>query len=151
VVFRLPANTTQTIDIWGVQLEAGTVATPFKRNAPSIQAELAACQRYYYRFTGVDGAYTRIAAGLANTSTNGVILIQHPTQLRAAPTSVEFSTLALFDGQAVSPTISSVTFDSASRFTATLTCVTSGLTVSRPQQLLCNNSTSGFLGLSAEL
>ena len=43
-----------TIDLWGMQIEDGSSATPFRRNSPSIQAELAACQRYYWRFTQVD-------------------------------------------------------------------------------------------------
>ena len=40
-----------TFDIWGVQVEAGSVATPFTTASGTIGGELALCQRYYWRDT----------------------------------------------------------------------------------------------------
>jgi hypothetical protein len=36
-----------TLDLWGVQAEYGSKATPFQTATGTIQGELAACQRYY--------------------------------------------------------------------------------------------------------
>ena len=43
----LPAGTTPTIDIWGVQIESGSTATNFSLATSSLATELIACQRYY--------------------------------------------------------------------------------------------------------
>ena len=45
--YRAEVNNTFTIDIANVQLESGSVATPFEDR--SFGEELALCQRYYYK------------------------------------------------------------------------------------------------------
>ena len=59
-------------EITGVQLEEGSVATPFRRNASSIQGELAACQRYleYGSFKHYFGATSSYIVGTVNYKVN---------------------------------------------------------------------------------
>jgi hypothetical protein len=141
-----------TFEFWGVQLEAGSIATPFQTATGTLQGELAACQRYYYR-TGGLGAYQRFGPGTASSTTSVETLVTLPVTMRVKPTSLDFSNLCVdTTGDPViavtAPNIeSSVTGNNA----VGVSCPVTGVTKYRFYYLEANNSTSAYVGFSAEL
>jgi hypothetical protein len=71
----------QTIDIWGVQVEAGSVATAFQTATGTIQGELAACQRYYEK-SYAQGTAPATASSTANSELFMALVALSGTNLR---------------------------------------------------------------------
>ena len=74
---NLVATSGATFFITGVQLEAGSVATPFERR--DYGRELAMCQRYYWQ--GFHSVYTQ------GGNTTSLMMIAYPATMRASPTA----------------------------------------------------------------
>ena len=141
-----------TFDFWGVQVENGSTATAFQTATGTIQGELAACQRYYWRPSG-QSAYAYYAGGVAESGTVASILLPTPVNLRSPSTaSVDYSTLAVGDASGTLRTVTSLTINHyQSNCVQLLANVASGLTQYRPAFLLNNNSTSAYVAISSEL
>jgi hypothetical protein len=148
---RTPVGTAGANDyyeITGVQLEVANTASPYAPNGATYQAEVAACQRYYYRQTASSNAYTIFGVGGSVSSTQARFTIAYPVTMRIAPTSVEYSTIGAAEAGGSVIAITGVAIDGAY---ALLVSVASGLTQYRSNFLYSNNSTSGYIGFSAEL
>lgn len=138
------------VDIWGVQLEAGSSATSFARAAATLQGELAACQRYYVRYSGA--AYQTIGGrGNAKSTTQANIWFTHPVTMRVSPTAIDYSTLAVW-GEDTAPAVTTAAIDiNNPQTTAVLMTVASGLTQYRNYGCVAFSSGAGYIGFSAEL
>lgn len=139
-----------TVDVWGVQVEAGSVATPFQTATGTLQGELAACQRYYVRFaeTTTNPLY---GLGIPYSTTNAVIGIQLPSTMRVIPTSLDYSTLQLTDYVGAYGITNIALGGDTTRNYAAAVITGSGFTQYRPNFLRGNTSSSSFIGFSAEL
>jgi hypothetical protein len=144
------AGADDSYSITGIQLELGSVATTFTRAGGTLQGELAACQRYYQRFGG-QAAYQTLGSAMSQTTTNVYGLFTLPVPMRVIPTSVDFSTLVYQQSDGGLFTISAAGFNSPGLQCVRLDMTTTGATANRPGQILTNNSTSAYVGFSAEL
>jgi hypothetical protein len=134
-----------TFDIWGVQVEAGSVATAFQTATGSIQGELAACQRYYFR-----ASVGSIGNAIATSTTAFEGNLPLPVAMRIKPATLDSSATRLSDGVTITNTTAlSLNAGNSSVTNAYLTgTVASGLTQYRPYFFSAN---AGYYGLSAEL
>jgi hypothetical protein len=150
------AGANDWFEVTGVQLEAGTVATPFKRHSPSIQAEIAACQRYYFRHSiGTStGAYLPGGVAVAITGTVLDIHIPHKVSMRSGVSSVETGLLGFYNWR-TNGSISGGTIALYSGSTEASTIrYTHGSSVFNVNDNLSLVGTGGgilFIGLNAEL
>jgi hypothetical protein len=137
-----------TFDLWGVQVEAGPTANVFRRNANSLQGELAACQRYYYRFNSPT-AGNFLGFGSAYSATGFLGTFQLPVPLRVPPTGFDAQSLRLYDGVSAATSVTSVLVGGSQNLVS-VEMISSGMTTYRPYHILSNTLPS-FIGFSAEL
>jgi hypothetical protein len=145
------AGADDSLQITGVQLEAGSVATPFTTASGSIGGELALCQRYYFRNNSLTAFGTLVPSGLVTSATNYYGTINYPVQMRTSPTSVDFANLQLLDSSVGTITITGCSLSQATNLTASADFVIAGGTTGRFAWIRANSTTAAYVGLSAEL
>jgi hypothetical protein len=74
------AGAADNFQFTGVQVEYGSTVSPFMRNGATIQGELAACQRYFFKSNAQE------AFGTAQSATQAEYVLRLPVTMRTTPT-----------------------------------------------------------------
>lgn len=152
------SNATWTVDIWGVQLESGSVVTPFTTNTANPALELMSCQRYFQTILNSSEAingYENFGIGLV-WGTNRVLYNRLiPVTMRTSP-SISLSTVG--DITLENATVGGVQatnydfFDYSPRnFSGSFYCAGTPFTIGQGARMRASATTNARIYLSAEL
>jgi len=144
-----------TFYITGVQLEAGSVATPFERR--DYGRELMMAQRYYYRISsGAANGYFS-TGGQWYGSTSGAVTTPFPVTMRTRPTALEqsgtashYAMISNAGGAIACSAVPTFQGDTTTYLAVTNFTTASGGTAGYTTNMYSNNA-SAYLGWSAEL
>jgi hypothetical protein len=147
------AGANDYFEVTGVQIEVGSIATQFSRAGATIQGELAACQRYYFRQTAESNYASLAAFGSAGSTTVAYIPFKMPTTMRVKPTVLEYANINLDDTATGYATGTWAIISNTTTNVAYLTYThgSAALTQFRPYQISANNNSAAYIGVSAEL
>ena len=149
----LSSSTNSTFRLTGVQLEVGSIATPYEFQIYSDQ--LAQCQRY---LPGWNYATSGLAFGVGQcgTTTQARIYMPFKVSTRIAPTGISIPTasnFSLMNSSLTDVACSSISLYSASLESMQLTCnvATTSLTVGNATSLVSYSTSYYIFGTGCEL
>jgi len=143
------AGTNDYFEVTGVQIDLGTytatTAPAFRRSGGTVQGELAACQRYYWRVSGNNS----FGVSIPYSSQNSTTIISLPVPLRVTPSSVDYSNVNYLRPGTGTVAVTNISIDGILTNVVEIRIDTSsGLTSGAVGYVQIS---SGYLGLSAEL
>jgi hypothetical protein len=145
-------NSIYTLDLWGVQIEQGSVATNFVTATETIANEIALCQRYYYRTSNTLTATVPFGAGMQFSASIAWVHIKFPQRMRVAPTALEASAAATFQMVCTAGTsATAVAFGSANDDGGYISLTVAGTGGQGGIGRFTGTAATAFLGFSAEL
>lgn len=148
------AGAADYFEITGVQLELGSTATTFSRAGGTIQGELAACQRYYFRTSAnASNDYAGYCMGYALNSTTAYGWLNLPVSMRIPPTALDYSNIAFENSGSTQYTASNCQLlgQRLSQQCIGINLTITGATGGNVGHIRSAVSTTGYLGFSAEL
>jgi hypothetical protein len=156
VVFNQAVASGSQLDIWGVQLESGSVATPFTTATGTVQGELAACQRYYFRTTSNTSGQSqtpRFGEASCYSTTQGLAWVKLPQTMRTNPASLDATSLGIYPNtlSGIGITGLSLNVDWSNPNMGCLNFTVSGGSTTTQYFVSSQSPLGGYIGFGAEL
>ena len=155
-LFGLPSTYWATVgnyvEFTGLQLEKGTIATPFEFRPYAVELQL--CQRYYVRISSVSAGFDSIGYVMNETtatfaSAQGTVNL--PVQMRVAPTYVQNSGAMIANGAIVTSISDFPSFTTLTKGSVNVYFASAAFTAWVFYNLRFNGITNGYIDFTAEI